>query len=56
MRFYPRSAKTRADALLGPGHIGNHGEAQKLTQADTLKRYKPGIDLGTVRKEYGGTV
>lgn len=56
MRFYPRQVKTRADALAGPSHIANPDGGTNLTSQDRLLRRDPGLDLGTVRKEYGGTV
>jgi hypothetical protein len=56
MRYFPRNAQSRADALIGPGHVANHGISDQKTMADRALRYKPALDLGTVRKEYGGTV
>ena len=55
MRFYPRNAKSRADALKGSGHIGNHEPADYQTKQDRLLRYDPAVDLTTTLDEYGGT-
>lgn len=61
MRFYPRNALSRADALGGPGHIGNHGPTpQAASGASTVAldrdiRYKPAVVASAVLKEYGGT-
>jgi hypothetical protein len=55
MRFFPRNAKSRADALGGSGHLGNHGAQDRQTAADRLKRYDPSVDLTKVEDEYGGS-
>ena len=55
MRHYPRSVKSRTDALLGPGHIGNHGAQDKQTALDRLKRYKPALVASDALAAYGGS-
>lgn len=55
MRFYPRNAKSRADALGGPGHIGNHSQPSKAENLDRLKRYDPAVVAANVLAAYGGS-
>lgn len=55
MRFYPRNKQARADALAGPGHIGNHSQPDLAAAADRLKRYDPAVDLTKVEDAYGGS-
>lgn len=55
MRHYPRNAQARADALAGPGHIGNHGPADKATLLDRAKRVDPAVDAGNILAAYGGS-
>jgi hypothetical protein len=55
MHNYPRNSKSRADALAGSGHIGNHSAGTFQEKQDRLLRENPGLDLSTVLVEYGGT-
>lgn len=55
MRFYPRNAQARRDALAGSGHIGNHSMSDQGAERDRLIRRDPAIDLSKVAKVYGGT-
>lgn len=56
MYNYPRNSKSRADALAGSGHIGNHTAGGTFQEKqDRLLRANPGLDLSTVLVEYGGT-
>lgn len=54
MRFFPRNAQARADALAGPGHIGNHDVPDLKTAWDRLKRYDPAVNSANVLAAYGG--
>lgn len=54
MRFYPRNAQARADALAGPGHIGNHSQPSKAENLDRLTRYDPAVNSANVLAAYGG--
>lgn len=56
MRFYPRNAQARADALAGPGHIGNRSQPSLAENMDRLNRYKPALNANTVLAAYGGSV
>lgn len=55
MKRYPRNAQSRADALNGSGHIGNHGPQDHKLAQDRLLRYHPETNLTQVLKEYGGS-
>lgn len=55
MRFYPRSAKSRADALAMGGHIGQHSTPDQKSNFDRLKRYKPAVQAVNVLIVYGGS-
>lgn len=58
MRFYPRQAKSRQDALMGKGHIGT-GYANFKTLQDQILRVRPDVDTDTMVTStftcYGGS-
>ncbi len=39
MRFYPRSPKSRDDALIGPDHVSLHSPRNDQSRRDALARY-----------------
>jgi hypothetical protein len=55
MRFYPRNAQSRRDALAGKGHIGQHSQPSLAENLDRLKRYDPAVSSANVAQAYGGT-
>lgn len=59
MRHYPRQVKSRQDALMGKGHIGNKSTSDQKTAQDRLLRIRPDVDTATMVTStltcYGGT-
>lgn len=55
MRKYPRNVQSRADALAGSGHIGNHSQPSQAEAMDRLTRYDPAVLAANVAAAYGGT-
>lgn len=48
MRFYPRNAQSRHDALVGPDHVSDHGRPDEKGRRDRLNRYSQAAEQASL--------